>query len=250
MLYFRIDSSHVFLLLLLIGGKKWLGNVFAGYWLWSYDIKQEQALLQWKNVNAALSPASLQHAQALELFSISSKFFPNPAKQTTAKQSKGGVNTTQTCCNLAIYNTSIESVQVLEDSIFPTNPPIFLLNPPFWQISCTSIKKGVHATHKDTHTWCIDVVWSSASINSVWRYSINQSHEAGIFDANYLNYTTFSSLKCVLGLKLFFWHSSQISFFDFVLWDPFLPLKLSPKSDIFHTSLFFFSRCQSYNKIE
>ena len=40
MLYFRIDSSHVFLLLLLIGGKKWLGNVFAGYWLWSYDIKQ------------------------------------------------------------------------------------------------------------------------------------------------------------------------------------------------------------------
>ena len=37
MLYFRIDSSHVFLLLLLIGGKKWLGNVFAGYWLWSYD---------------------------------------------------------------------------------------------------------------------------------------------------------------------------------------------------------------------
>ena len=146
-----------------------------------------------------------------------------------------------TCCSLVFSNTSIESVQVLEDSIFPTNPPKFIPNPPFWQISCTSIKKGVHATHEDTHTWCIGVVWSSALINSVRRYSINQSHEPRPCDANYLNYTTFLSIKkCVLGLKLFFWHSSQISLFDFVLWDPFIPLKLfEPEYQIFFTPLHF-----------
>ena len=100
-------------------------------------------------------------------------------------------------------------------------------------------KRRPRHAQRYTHTWCIGVVWCSASINSVWRYSNNQSHEAGIFDANYLNYTTFSSLKCVLGLKVFFWHSCPISFFDFVLWDPFLPNKLSPNIRYFsHLSVF------------